>query len=173
MSHPDTSEDPDLLATKSMWRTHTHTHAHTCHEAISNELSTLSQLHGCVEWLPYTARLTAHTDAISAEADRRCCDDALMMPQNLLLGSPPNLMLFSSVPCLHNILQYTRTVLSRQGIMLSACHELLLLTAGEPCLTSMQPGAALHYELFLAHSASQVYVCASLTWNVYQSTILY
>ncbi len=177
MSHSDKSEDPDFTGyqghahTKGTHKrhtnTHTHTHTHTPHEATSSELSALAQLQECIDWLQYTARLTAHMDSISAEADRRCCDDALMMPQNLLLGSAPNLMLFSSVPCLHNVLQYTRTVLSQQCVMLSACQERLLSTAGWPCPTSMQLGAGL--QLFLAHRASQAYVCALFTWNIHQS----
>ena len=125
MPHSDKSEDPDLKANKSM-HAHTHTHTHIIKQCL---VSALAQPQECV-WLQYTARLTAHMDAISVKTDRRCCNDALMMPQNLLLGSAPNLMLFSCVPCLHNVLQYIKTVLSQQGVMLSACHEVLLFNAG-------------------------------------------
>ena len=167
MPHSDKSEDPDLKANKSMHaHTHTHTHTHIIKQCL---VSALAQPRECVEWLQYTARLTAHMDAISVKTDRRCCNDALMMPQNLLLGSAPDLMLFSCVPCLHNVLQYIKTVLSQQGVMLSACHEVLLFNAGWPCPMSMQPRAALHHEFSLAHGASQAYVCAIPTWNISQS----
>lgn len=104
--------------------------------------------------------------AISAEADRRCCNDALMMPQNLLLTSAPNLMLFSSVPCLHNILQYTRTLLSKQGIMLHAGHEVLLFSAGGPCPTSMQSGAALHMNCCW-HMVHHKHMCVQSLQGIY------
>jgi hypothetical protein len=51
LCHTDKSEDPDLLAPKSMViHTHTHTHTHTCHAATSSELSALAQLQECVAW---------------------------------------------------------------------------------------------------------------------------
>lgn len=47
----------------------------------------------------------SHAHVISAEINRRCCNDALMVAHNVLLRCPLHFMLFSSVARLHHILE--------------------------------------------------------------------